>query len=539
MSRYGMVVDLNRCVGCHTCTAACKQTNATAPGVQWRSVIDIEQGTYPNVERLFMVVGCQHCAEPPCVPVCPSGATAQREDGLVTMDYEACIGCGYCAVACPYQARTITAEKEYFYGEPTTLERATYHDERLGVASKCTFCVERIDEAEDRGLTPGVDMEVTPACAAACIADAIHFGDFADPASNVSRLASENAFFQMHEELGTDPQIKYLYEVRGSMPGHEARSEDLDDEPLSDPENPLVGKRQHYWDFKAAMNFGLGGLASGFAFIAWLAHMIIGFSDRALGGLFALAGAIMAVGLFFVFLKIHRKARFMNVMLRPGTSWMTRETYCVALIMPAILLDLIWPNALFHALVGLGAFGFLVCQAQILYRARGIPAWRAPLMPWMLMATGLLEGLGLLAILAVAWGQAASAAPVDWLAFTGIVLTLANAGLWFGYRSTAAAHGIPPLARREIEAVTGTVMVMGHACPLLFFGLAAWVGDGTGALVPLALGGTTAIAGGLIWKFKVIIEASYFQGFALPRAPTRGSGDRAAPRRLVSPRAAA
>lgn len=539
MSRLGMVVDLNRCVGCHTCTAACKQTNATPPGVQWRSVIDIEQGSYPNVERLFMVVGCQHCAEPPCVPVCPSGATAQRADGLVTMDYETCIGCGYCAVACPYQARTIVAEKEYFYGEPTALENATYHDERLGVANKCTFCVERIDEADALGLTPGVDMDVTPACAAACIASAIHFGDFADPASNVSRLAAENAFFQMHEELGTDPQIKYLYEVPGSMPGHAAHPEDNDDESLSDPENPLVGKRQEYWDYKAAMNFGLGGLASGAMVMAWLTSFALPVTDAALSGLFALSGAIMTVGLAFVFLKIHRKARFLNVLLRPASSWMTRETYCVALIMPAILLDLLWPNDVFHTLVGIGALGFLVSQAQILYRARGIPAWRAPLVPWMLTATGLLEGLGMLAVLAFVWASAATGGLVDGLAFAGIALTIANAGLWFAYRTTARARGIPPLARREIEAVTPLLMVAGHACPLLFFSLAVWVGAGPGALVLLALGGVAAIAGGLLWKFRVILEASYFQGYALPQAPTRGSGNRAAPRRLISPGTAA
>ena len=105
--RWGMTIDVNRCVGCQTCTIACKHWNGTMPGVQWRRVLDIEEGEFPNVERVFLVTGCQHCAEPPCVPVCPTGATRQREDGLVTMDYDTCIGCGYCAVACPYQARTI------------------------------------------------------------------------------------------------------------------------------------------------------------------------------------------------------------------------------------------------------------------------------------------------------------------------------------------------------------------------------------------------------------------------------------------------
>ncbi len=154
--RWGMVIDINRCVGCQTCTIACKHTNDTPPGVQWRKVLDVEQGVFPDVQRLFLVVGCQHCAEPPCVPVCPTGATQQRADGLVTMDYDTCIGCGYCAVACPYQARTIVHDKKWFFGQATEQEIAVAHDERLGVANKCTFCQDRIDDGMARGLTPGV-----------------------------------------------------------------------------------------------------------------------------------------------------------------------------------------------------------------------------------------------------------------------------------------------------------------------------------------------------------------------------------------------
>ena len=83
MTRYVMVADLRRCVGCQTCTAACKLANGTPPGVQWRRVLDMEVGTYPNVQRVFLPTGCQHCANPPCLEVCPSGATIQRDDGIV------------------------------------------------------------------------------------------------------------------------------------------------------------------------------------------------------------------------------------------------------------------------------------------------------------------------------------------------------------------------------------------------------------------------------------------------------------------------
>ena len=105
MTRWAMIADLRRCVGCQTCTAACKQANGTPPGVQWRRVLDLEVGEYPEVKRAFVPVGCMHCDDPPCMHVCPSTATRKRSDGIVTIDPELCIGCAYCAVACPYEAR--------------------------------------------------------------------------------------------------------------------------------------------------------------------------------------------------------------------------------------------------------------------------------------------------------------------------------------------------------------------------------------------------------------------------------------------------
>ncbi|MEW5880398.1 MAG: 4Fe-4S dicluster domain-containing protein [Pseudomonadota bacterium] len=212
MTRWAMVVDLRRCVGCQTCTAACKVTNATPPGVQWRRVLDIEVGEYPNVRRAFVPVGCQHCDDPPCARVCPTTATKKRADGIVTMDYDLCIGCAYCAVSCPYQARYRTLRATFAYGEPIESEVRTLDEERLAVATKCTFCVDTIDAGLAQGLTPGVDPAATPACVNACIARAMSFGDLDDPASNVSKLLAENESFRMHEELGTGPGMYYLWD---------------------------------------------------------------------------------------------------------------------------------------------------------------------------------------------------------------------------------------------------------------------------------------------------------------------------------------
>ncbi len=190
MTRWAMVADLRRCVGCQTCTAACKQANGTPPGVQWRRVLDLETGEYPEVKRAFVPVGCMHCDDPPCMHVCPSTATRKRPDGIVTIDYDLCIGCGYCMVACPYEARAKVD----------------------GVATKCTFCVDRIDAGLASGLKPGVDPEATPACVNSCIAKALHFGDADDPQSNLSALLAENQSFRLSEDLETGPNIFYLWD---------------------------------------------------------------------------------------------------------------------------------------------------------------------------------------------------------------------------------------------------------------------------------------------------------------------------------------
>lgn len=529
--RWGMTIDVNRCVGCQTCTIACKHANDTVPGVQWRRVIDVETGEFPNVERLFLVTGCQHCAEPPCVPVCPTGATRQREDGLVTMDYDACIGCAYCAVSCPYQARTIVHDDRWYYGQSTRQEAAVKHDERLGVAQKCTFCVDKIDEGKQQGLKPGVDLAVTPACAASCISQAIKFGDFHDPASHVSELVRERESFQMHAELGTNPQIRYLYSTP-AVPGRDPSADDDDEERLSDPVNPLVGERQTFWDWRAAMNWCFGGTSSGLAVMAVLTALAGMTTAEALPGVFVAAGLLMAIGLFFVFLKIGRKLRFWRAVSRPHSSWMSRELYVVLLFYPAVLASLLTRHWLAYLATGAAALAFLICQAKILHRARGIPAWRVPLIPWMITATGLLEGFGLLLALAAISTSVAAAGNAVGVGgiLIGLVLVVINAWLWHAYRGSAKSRGVGPLARGVLSEATPTVHGIAHVLPAVFFGLALLIPEIRSGL--LAVGGLTAVLGGALWKFVVIVDAGYQQGFALAKWPQRGSGARAAPARL-------
>jgi len=308
MTRWAMVADLERCVGCQTCTAACRHANATAPAVQWRKVLDIEAGSYPNVNRTFVPVGCQHCADPPCMHVCPSTATRQRPDGIVTIDYDICIGCAYCDVACPYQARFKITKEDFAYGDKAMQNEIEREDPaRLGVAQKCTFCSDRIDFGIENGLAPGSDPRATPACVNACIADALHFGDLDDANSNVSKLLRAHKSFRMHAELGTEPGFHYLYD--------KATAASAPDVPpaIADAQAGRVRSRgvepwhQKHWDWKASGNFLSGGAGAGlfsFATIASLAGIPI-----VVPGLVALA--MITLGLTLLMFKIGRPLRFL------------------------------------------------------------------------------------------------------------------------------------------------------------------------------------------------------------------------------------
>ena len=104
--RWGMAIELKRCIGCNACVLACKAEHFVPPEIFWNRVLIGEKGKYPQVTKLIYSVRCNHCADPKCVKVCPTGATQQREDGIVWVDETKCVGCRYCMVACPYQMRS-------------------------------------------------------------------------------------------------------------------------------------------------------------------------------------------------------------------------------------------------------------------------------------------------------------------------------------------------------------------------------------------------------------------------------------------------
>ncbi len=214
--RWGMTIDLQRCTGCYGCVIACKQEHSTPSGVHFRRMMFEEVGEYPTAKRLHAPVQCNHCAEPPCVPVCPTDATYQRADGLVLVNDDTCIGCGYCMTACPYEQRHFVDTELGHFGDPQTPHEITGgeagHDwnAKRGTVVKCTFCEHRLAKAESTGMTPGVDREVTPACVNTCPSEAMVFGDLDDPDSRISKLIEERNGFALLPEAGTRPSVFYL-----------------------------------------------------------------------------------------------------------------------------------------------------------------------------------------------------------------------------------------------------------------------------------------------------------------------------------------
>jgi phenylacetyl-CoA:acceptor oxidoreductase subunit 1 len=206
-----MVIDLRKCIGCGSCSVICDYTNKLSYN-KVRRVFDCGLGSSPERLRTCLPLSCMHCSSPPCLDVCPTAATYQREDGIIDVDAELCIGCGTCVVACPYMARSIIFQDEYA-AEVGELEGdGNAFPDRIGTCIKCNFCLPRIDAGLAKGISPGKDPEATPACVVNCSSKALHFGDLYDPESVVSLLVRENRTVHLQEELGTEPSVYYIFD---------------------------------------------------------------------------------------------------------------------------------------------------------------------------------------------------------------------------------------------------------------------------------------------------------------------------------------
>lgn len=225
-NKFGLVIDVGACIGCRRCMWGCKEENNTPDTIsplwietfQMKSEVDLtghpsmqelrdgattSYTTSPTEGHRYMPVACFHCDNAPCIKVCPTGATYKAEDGLVLMDYDKCVGCRLCVVACPYSARRFNWYKPEGYPEKTN-ELVPLRP--VGVVEKCTMCVHRIR----RGLQPR--------CVEVCPVQARHAGDLNDPESEITKILEENMSFKLLEEVNTQPTVRYIMRGKKWLP---------------------------------------------------------------------------------------------------------------------------------------------------------------------------------------------------------------------------------------------------------------------------------------------------------------------------------
>ncbi len=219
--KFAMVIDLDKCIQCRACVIACKAENNVPPAsfklvrerrvMQWISMIRISyEEKYKFVPR-----PCMMCDNPPCIRVCPVGATYMGNYGIVGQIYPRCIGCRYCMNNCPYNVKVFNWHKPEWDEQYKKSFNPDVSVRPKGVVEKCTFCDHRLQKAKEKAKREGrklKDTDYQPACAEVCPTGAIVFGDIDNPKSQVSILSRSPRAFRLLEDMGTEPKVFYLAE---------------------------------------------------------------------------------------------------------------------------------------------------------------------------------------------------------------------------------------------------------------------------------------------------------------------------------------
>ncbi len=398
---FAFVIDNRRCIGCHACSTACKAENSVPLGVARTWVKYVEKGTFPHTRRYFQVTRCNHCAKPPCVPICPTAAMFQRSDGIVEFDSQACIGCKACLQACPYDAIHIDPES--------------------GTAAKCHFCAHR------------TDVGLEPACVIVCPVHAILAGDLDDPGSEVARAVSVEQVTVRKPEQGTRPKLFYIEaEESALLPmlaaqdcGHlwgeqpAAGAGGIEDwrGPIQIGEGRMAGAllrsaagpRETYnvphrvpWHWQVPAYLVTKAIGAGLLILA-AAGTALGFLPasplfRTVAPALALLLAAVTTGLLVW--DLDRPERFWKILTRPQwRSWLTRGA--VVLIAFAGAAGLMWfanlaghdglARALAWPAVAIGVLA-AVYTAFLFAQAEGRDLWQSPLLSSHLLVQSVLAG---------------------------------------------------------------------------------------------------------------------------------------------------
>ncbi len=487
---YGFVIDNRKCIGCHACTVACKAEHDIPLGVNRTWVKYIEKGTFPDTRRFFSVLRCNHCADAPCVTICPVTALFTREDGIVDFDPDRCIGCKACIQGCPYDA---------IYIDPDSL-----------TAAKCNFCAHR------------VEVGLEPPCAVVCPEHAIIAGDMDDPETEIARLVKREEVTVRKPEKGTSPKVFYIEADQASLvpgaapergeyvwsqgrePGVAPRAPSggvegrgvLTDE-IWDRVRAVMGEKadaarrvydagqthQGSWGWKVAAYLWTKSIAAG---ILLVIPFLEGWSSAAhdrdlrLTGIAVAMAFLVATGLLLI-ADLKRPERFLWVLIRPQwRSWLTRGAWILMLFGLAAAglaaADLAGQDAARRILAPVAALlgaGTAAYTAFLFWQAKGRDLWQSPLLPVHLLVQAAIAGCAVMLVIGVA------APPISGQALTGLAVWLQRA---------LAAHALIVLI--ELYAVHQTrdaTAAARWARTGARFHMLWWIVLGLGAALPAGL----------------------------------------------------
>lgn len=409
---FGFIIDNRKCIGCHACTVACKSEHQVPVGVNRTWVKYIEKGEFPDTRRLFSVMRCNHCADAPCVEICPVTALYTREDGIVDFDNRRCIGCKACTQACPYDAL-------YMHPDDHT-------------AAKCNYCSHR------------TDIGLEPACVVVCPEHAIISGDMDNPNTEISKLLARETVSVRKAEKGTAPKLfyidgdkvslnpteanaetDYMWSSQSTGVGHFAKyaeerigrsplNEELKRQNLVQIEPRTKKARRVYdapgkgvlWGWEVSAYILTKAIAAG----AFLIPVVMGFfmwippEIKRLGGIIGMI-FLVVTGVLLI-MDLGRPDRFLNVLFRPQfKSWLSRGAYIITAYGAVLSAWLGLSFAGFeNALVYIEPVGVVLAILTAVYtaflfaQAKGRDLWQSPMLGVHMIVHALMAGFAVFLI---------------------------------------------------------------------------------------------------------------------------------------------
>ena len=516
---YAFLIDNRKCIGCHACSTACKSENEVPLGVNRTWVKYVEKGEFPDTRRYFQVTRCNHCAHPPCVPICPTKAMYQRDDGIVEFDSQICIGCKACMQACPYDA--------------------IYIDPDSGTAAKCHFCAHR------------TDVGLEPACVVVCPVHAIIAGDLDDAGSEISRLLATQEVSVRKPEQNTRPKLFYI-EAEQSAILPMAAAQDYGHLWSQSPSAHGNGGGGHR-DWRGPIQIAPGRMAGAMVSSArpakaadsrksrapretynaphrvpWHWQVPAYLVTKAIGaGAFLVAAAGTALGLLpsvplftsiasflaLVFVAatvgllvwdLDRPERFWTILIRPQwRSWLTRGA--VILIGFSAVVGLSWVLSISGSVELAGRLrwpGVLLAILSAVYtaflfaQAEGRDLWQSTLLPWHLFVQAVMAGAATFSIAGLFVGLSPEATRVlSWtLGSSLLVNLLLTAGGEFAvpHASSVAAAAARMITRGRYAPCYWGSLAGGLALPLAAILVSGGSAGALAAAGALSLGGLFA-----------------------------------------------